>query len=160
MFQGTLVAALLLWGTLPWIQADFASGIARSELEVSRANNEVNFLSETNVASMNEVFTNDFNFYTLKIPGFIPQHNGGIAAISQQGTSLAPNIDVSGIQPFLCDSLQRRIEATIWNSGNGSGTESGLNEVLSGKIPDSQIVTQPTSGLVISNIELNSYPCE
>jgi hypothetical protein len=159
LLQYCLISVLLLWGTIPWIQSDLASGIARTELEASRANYEASFLSSVNVSSMTEVFSNDFNFYTLEVPGFVPLHNGGIAAISQRGTTMAPAVEVSGIQPFLCDSFGRNIQATIWNPGNGSGTEPELNAVLSGQSENSQIVARSIEGLVVSDIVFTSEPC-
>ena len=159
LLQYCLISVLLLWGTIPWIQSDLASGIARTELEASRANYEASFLSSVNVSSMTEVFSNDFNFYTLEVPGFVPLHNGGIAAISQRGTTMAPAVEVSGIQPFLCDSFRRNIQATIWNPGNGSGTEPELNAVLSGQSENSQILARSIEGLVVSDIVFTSEPC-
>ena len=157
--QYSLITTVLLWGTLPWIQSGLASGIARSELEVSRANYEYYFLESVKVDSMNEVFSNDFNFYTLKVPNFVPQHNGGLAAISQKGTEMAPAINTSGVQPFLCDSLSRNIQATIWNPGNGSGTEAELNSILSGESENSEIILRSPQGLVMSEITLGTDPC-
>ncbi len=159
LLQYCLISVLLLWGTIPWIQSDLTSGMARYELEASRAKYEVDFLGAVSVSSMTEVFSNDFNFYTLEVPGFVPLHNGGIAAISQQGTAMAPAVNVSGIQPFLCDSFRRNIQATIWNPGNGSGTEPELNAVLSGQSENSQILARSIKGLVMSDIIFNSDPC-
>ena len=157
--QYSLITTVLIWGTLPWIQSGLASGIARSELEASRANYESYFLESVKVDSITEVFSNDFNFYTLKVPNFVPQHNGGLAAISQKGTEMAPAINTSGVQPFLCDSLSRNIQATIWNPGNGSGTEAELNSILSGESENSEIILRSPQGLVMSEITLGTDPC-
>jgi len=159
LIQYFLITMVLVWGTLPWIQSGVTTGIARSELEASRANYESYFLESVKVDSMNEVFSNDFNFYTLKVPDFVPLRNGGWPAISQIGTQMAPAIDTNGVQPFLCDSLGRNIQATIWNPGNGSGTEAELNSILSGESENSQILLRSRQGLVMSEITLNTDPC-
>ncbi len=156
---GALSFVLLLWGTLPWLQADLSSGIARHELEKSRTIYESEFLASVNVSSMSQVFSNDFFFYTTEVEGFVPQHNGGLAAISQKGTEMAPAVNLSNPESFLCESLKRDFQATVWNPGNGSGADPALNDILSGVTPDEQIIARSTLGLVVSEIKLNSDPC-
>ena len=155
----TLTGVFLLWGTFPWIQAGLNNGVARFELEQSRIQYEREFLKMIDVTSMDQVFSNDFNFYTTKVEGLVPQHNGGFAAIGKKGSALAPAIDLLNTQSFLCESLRRDLQAVIWNPGNGSGTGSELNDILSGITPNEQILPWSVSGLVMSAITLKSDPC-
>jgi hypothetical protein len=154
-----LTCSVVAWATVPWIQAAEESAVARVNLESGREQQDTVF-SQLNFAdNMNEVFTNDFFFYSTQTPGFVARYNDGLIRISQRGRPMAEEVDTSGIQEFLCSALNKGIRAVVWNPGYTSGTDAELALILSGQAQHPSVTSTSSGGLVFSQLRYRTDPC-
>lgn len=117
---GILATAALVWGTLGWVTTNEANAWDRLQLENARRATEEALLQVPGIDSMRQVFTNDFNFYTTRIPDYVPIHNGGLVQVSQPGTDMAKALDGSSVQAFLASGARHGIRAVVWDSESSS----------------------------------------
>ena len=133
-----LTAAALAWGTLSWVTVNEANSWDRLQLENARRASESALLQLPGIESMRQVFTNDFDFYTTRIPGYVPLHNGGLVQVSQRGTAMAASLDGSGASSFLCSAAKLDVRAILWRADSNSGFDQvvidGLSDGESGAV--------------------------
>ena len=155
-----LTVGLLAWGTFPWAVEAETNAWNRGQAERLR---EVQDAALARIApgltSMRQVFTNDFDFYSTRIPGGAPIHNGGLVQISQAGTDMAKSLDTSSVQAFVCSADEAGIRAVVWNPGNGGAAADELKAVLYGSESAGRVATELSGGLVISRIEAAPIGC-
>lgn len=154
-----LTVSVVAWTTLPWIQAAEASAVARIDLESGREQQDTAFTQLDFADDMNEVFTNDFFFYSTQTPGFVARYNDGLIRVSQRGRPMAEEVDTSGVQEFLCSALNNGIRAVVWNPGYTSGTNAELALILSGQAEHPSITSTMSGGLVFSQLNFRTDPC-
>lgn len=118
-----LIAALLLWLTLPWLEQNVLSSRDRIAMEDTRSEQESNLLSLDPPESMDQVLSFDFNFYSTAIPGAYPRVVGGIQPISQQDLwSLDLQEGLSDRQ-YQCELANQGISRILWNQGSLASLE-------------------------------------
>jgi len=127
-----LIGSIVMWATLPWLQTAEANAVARINLESDRERLDTAFTQLGLADRMDQVFTNDFFFYSTQTPGFVARYNDGLIRVSQRGRPLAEELDTSSIDGFLCSALNEGIRAVVWNPGYTSGTDPELALLLSG----------------------------
>jgi hypothetical protein len=154
-----LTVSVVAWATLPWIQAAEENAVTRVNLESGRAQQDTAFSQLSFADNMNEVFTNDFFFYSTQTPGFVARYNDGLIRISQRGRPMAEEVDTSGIQEFLCSALNKGIRAVVWNPGYTSGTDAELALILSGQAQHPSVTSTSSGGLVFSQLRYRTDPC-
>lgn len=155
-----LTSTLLAWGTLSWISAAESNIWGRVQMENARASYERALLATApSLTSMDQVFTNDFDFYATTVPGSVPIHNGGLVQIGQKGTMMARQVDMSGVEAFLCSAFRAGIQAVVWNPGNTSGAAAGVADLLAADTVDRAVKTDTSLGLKISKLTWSDDPC-
>lgn len=154
---GVVVAVLV--GTFSWISSDVQAGIGRSELERSRVMNANELEFGAVAMEMSQVFSNDFNFYSLNLGGYTPRYNGGLQRVGIPGRELVREVDTSSIDAFLCSAGKAGIKSVVWNANNVGGTEASLAALLAGETQDPRFIPIPSIGLRKFNLDLSIDPC-
>lgn len=156
---GFVVAVGLLFGTFGWIASDIQVGFGRVDLERSRVNYSAVLENTVNSGDMDAVFSNDFNFYSTEIDGFVPRYNGGLVQIGTSPRPLWPEIDTTSVDSFLCSAFREGIQYVVWNPANSSGVDPTLAQTLTGEIANPNFVFAGSEGLRVISLVYDSDPC-
>ena len=152
---GVLTSSALIWGTLGWVATNEANAWDRLQLENSRRATEEALLQIPGIESMRDVFTNDFNFYTTAIPGYVPNHNGGLVQVSQPATEMATSLDLSSIDALSCSAHKGRIRAFVWRPDSAQESQSEVAAILGGNVPHQGIELTRRGATTVASMQLH-----
>lgn len=156
-----LIAAVLLWLTLPWLEQNILISRDRIAMEDTRSEQESNLLSLDPPESMDQVLSLDFNFYSTAIPGAYPQVVGGIQPVSQPDLWTLDLQEGLSDRDFQCELANQGISRILWNQGALASLEQLLRGSLREVADESWMWRDLGDGLIqIDAAKIDSVACD